>query len=63
MRLKWTSLDVAQEDLSGKFGYLGIFNDDGKVFLSILHENLCCGCSLETPCRGDSNEHQKHRFL
>ena len=25
--------------------------------------DLCCGCSLESPRRGDSNEHPQHRFL
>ena len=31
--------------------------------MSNLHTNLCCGCSLESPRRGDSNEHPQHRFL
>ena len=34
-----------------------------RCFLSNLHKNLCCGCSLESPRRGDSNEHPQHRFL
>ena len=28
-----------------------------RYFLSILHKNICCRCSLESPWRGDSNEH------
>ena len=28
-----------------------------------LHKNICCGCSLELPRRGDSNEHQQHMFF
>ena len=32
-------------------------------FCLFLHKNLCCECSLESPCRGDSNEHPQHRFL
>ena len=36
------------------------------AYLMIFDENLnlCCGCSLESPRRGDSNnEHPQHRFL
>ena len=29
--------------------------------MSNLHKNLCCGCSIESPRRGDSNEHPQHR--
>ena len=25
--------------------------------------NLCCGCSLESPRRGDSNGQPQHKFL
>ena len=31
--------------------------------MSNLHKNLCCGCSLESLRRGDSNEIPQHRFL
>ena len=34
-----------------------------RQFLSNLYKNLCCGCSLELPHRGDSIEHPQHRFL
>ena len=34
-----------------------------RSFLSNLYKNLCCGCSLESPRRGDSNEYPQHRFL
>ena len=33
------------------------------IIYLFLHENLCCACSLESPRRGDSNEHPQHRFL
>ena len=39
------------------------FDYNWRSFLSNLHKNLCCGCSLESPWWGDSNEHQQHRFL
>ena len=29
----------------------------------IFYKNLCCGRSLESPRRCDSNEHPQHRFL
>ena len=32
------------------------------VFL-FLHENICCGYSLEAPRRGASNEYPQHMFL
>ena len=34
-----------------------------RQFLSNLHKNLCCGCSLELPRQGDSNKNPQHRFL
>ena len=40
-----------------------IFDDNLKIILSNLHKNLCCGCSLELPRQGDSNEHPQHGFL
>ena len=30
---------------------------------SVLHKNLCCGYSIESHCRGDSNDYPQHRFL
>ena len=33
-----------------------------RSFSSILHKNICCGYSLESPQRGDSNEHPQHMF-
>ena len=38
-------------------------DDNRNTFLLFLHKNLCCGYSLESPCRGDSNEYPQHRFL
>ena len=29
----------------------------------ILHKNICCGYSLESPRQGDSNEYPQHMFL
>ena len=34
-----------------------------QIYFLYLHKNLCFGCSLESPRRGDSNEHPQHRFL
>ena len=34
-----------------------------KTYVVGAHKNLCCGCSLESPHRGLSNEHPQHRFL
>ena len=31
--------------------------------MSVLHKNPCCGYSLESPRRGDSNEYPQHRLL
>ena len=39
-----------------------IINDNLEMILLFLHKNLCCGCSLESLQRGDSNEHPQHRF-
>ena len=32
-----------------------------NIFL-FLHENICCGYSLEAPRRGASNEYPQHMF-
>ena len=32
-----------------------------QIFL-FLHENICCGYSLEAPCQGASNEYPQHIF-
>ena len=34
-----------------------VFDDNLEVILLILHKNLCCWYSLESPRQGDSNEH------
>ena len=33
------------------------------IFFLFLHENVCCGYSLEAPRRGASNEYPQHVFL
>ena len=32
------------------------------TFFLYLHENICCGYSLEVPRRGTSNEYPQHMF-
>ena len=51
-------LTVTLRGVSNKHCLLSLFS-----FLSNLHKNLCCGYSIESPCRGDSNEHPQHRFF
>ena len=33
------------------------------LWVLILHKNVCCGYSLESPRWGDSHEHPQHTFL
>ena len=33
-----------------------------QIFFLFLHENICCGYSLEAPQRGASNEYPQHMF-
>ena len=33
-----------------------LFNPKVLIFFLFLHENICCGYSLEAPCRGASDE-------
>ena len=33
------------------------------IFFLFLHENICCGYSLEAPRRGTSDEYPQHMFL
>ena len=37
--------------------------DNFEIILLISSSKPMCGCLLELPCRGDSNEHPQHRFL
>ena len=32
------------------------------IFFLFLHENICCGYSLEAPRRGASHEYPQHMF-
>ena len=32
------------------------------LFFLFLHENICCGYSLEAPWQGASNEHPQYMF-
>ena len=34
-----------------------------NIFFLFLHENICCGYSLEAPQRGASNEYPQHMVL
>ena len=38
------------------------FNPKVLIFFLCLHKNICCGYSLEVPCRGASNEYPQHMF-
>ena len=38
------------------------FNPKVLIFFLFLHENICCGYSLETPRWGASNEYPQHTF-
>ena len=38
------------------------FYQKALIFFLFLHENLCCGYSLEVPHWGTSNEYPQHRF-
>ena len=40
-----------------------VFDDNSRIILSVLHKNICCGYSLESPWRGDSNEYPQHVFM
>ena len=33
-----------------------------KISFLFLHRNICCGCSLEAPYQGASNEHSQDMF-
>ena len=39
-----------------------IFNWKVLIFFLFLHENICCGYSLEAPCQGASNEYPQPMF-
>ena len=39
------------------------FSPKVLIFFLFVHRNICCGYSLEAPCRGASNEYPQHMFL
>ena len=43
--------------------YLVMVGGSSGVLLSGLHRDLCCGCSLESPRRGDSNGRPRRGFV
>ena len=40
-----------------------VFGNNWRIFWTVLHKNICCGYSLESPHWGDSNEYPQHMFL
>ena len=42
--------------------FRSIKGDSRWYFFLFLHENVCCGYSLEAPTRGASNEYPQHFF-
>ena len=38
-------------------------NSKVLIFFLFLHENICCGYSLDGPRGGTSNEHPQHVFM
>ena len=40
-----------------------VFEDNQGIIFVILHKNVCCAYSLESPQWGDSNEYPQHVFL
>ena len=42
--------------------HTGLDKSGYQIFFLFLHENICCGYSLEAPCRGTSNEYPQHAF-
>ena len=55
MFVKWTVI-IIQHLQSPRYGV------PRKLFFLFLHENVCCGYSLEVPRRGASNEYPQHMF-
>ena len=43
--------------------YLMITDDNQEIILSVLHNNLCCGCPFDSSGQGDSYEHPHHRIF
>ena len=37
--------------------------NSSDFFFLLLHENICCGYSLEAPQQGASNEYPQHMFV
>ena len=44
-------------------GKMLFFNSKVWIFFLFLHENICCGYSLEAPRWGASNEYPQHVFM
>ena len=54
----YVELDVLFSYTKSPFSHRGIAPDK-RGYLQI-HENISCGCSLEAPCQGTSNDYPQH---
>ena len=62
--VQWTISNLRTSMVSNRSNRYGSFFI-WKMLISFLflHENICCGYSLEAPRRGASNEYPQHMFL
>ena len=65
-RVHFSSAGISENENNNKPLDLVIATDKRRyhiIFFLFLDEYICCGYSLEGPCRGASNEYAQHKFL
>ena len=59
-----SSINIAPDKVTiTALNKMRFFNPEVLIFFLLLHDNICCGYSLEGPHGGPSNEYPQHMFL
>ena len=58
----WSSFNVFFSSMRSRAPEVAFLQPKVPLFFLFLHENICCGYSLEVPLWGTSNEYTQHVF-
>ena len=62
LRLNYLYISASYHNQKAQLQIRHLLNLKVLIFFLLLHENICCGYSLEAPHRGASNEYPQHMF-
>ena len=58
----FTGQALSSMQLTSTVHILSPENQKGLIFFLFLHDNICCGYSIEAPRHGASNKNPQHMF-